>query len=101
MRRLKASSTPGNDERTKMTDFLDQISAFSPRRLALLAVKLKESLDEAHAAAREPIAVIGLGCRFPGADGPDALWALLRDGRDAVREVPSDRWKIDEYFDPD
>ena len=84
-----------------MTDFLDEISALSPNRLALLAVKLKESLDEAQSAAREPIAVIGIGCRFPGADGPDAFWALLREGRDAIREVPADRWAIDAYFDPD
>jgi acyl transferase domain-containing protein/SAM-dependent methyltransferase len=84
-----------------MTDFLEQISSFSPKRLALLAVKLKDSLDAAEAAAREPIAVIGIGCRFPSADNPDAFWALLREGRDAIREVPADRWKIDEYFDPD
>ena len=83
-----------------MTDFLDQISTFSPKRLALLAAKLKDSLDAAQAAAREPIAVIGIGCRFPCADGPDAFWALLHEGRNGIREVPADRWAIDEYFDP-
>ncbi|WP_137149071.1 type I polyketide synthase [Mycolicibacterium sp. CR10] len=44
----------------------------------------------------EPIAVIGLGCRFPGEDGniegPDAYWEFLSEGRSAVREVPADRW---------
>jgi|GEM_PF-4326378 len=40
----------------------------------------------------EPIAVIGVGCRFPGADGPEAFWQLLADGVDAVREVPTERW---------
>ena len=83
-----------------MTEFLDQISTFSPKRLALLAAKLKDNLDAAQAAAREPIAVIGIGCRFPGADGPDAFWALLHEGRSGIREVPADRWAIDEYFDP-
>ncbi|BCI86028.1 hypothetical protein NIIDMKKI_12340 [Mycobacterium kansasii] len=39
----------------------------------------------------EPIAVIGIGCRFPGADGPAAFWQLLRDGVDAVTETPPDR----------
>ena len=34
----------------------------------------------------EPIAVIGMGCRFPGSDGLEAYWALLRDGRSAVTE---------------
>ena len=43
----------------------------------------------------EPIAIIGLGCRFPGADGPRAFWRLLRDGVDAIREVPHDRWDLD------
>ena len=41
----------------------------------------------------EPIAVIGLGCRFPGdIAGPDSLWQFLSDGRSAVAEVPPDRW---------
>ena len=35
----------------------------------------------------EPIAIVGVGCRFPGADGPEAFWHLLRDGVDAVREA--------------
>ena len=39
----------------------------------------------------EPIAIIGIGCRFPGADGPEAFWQLLRDGRDAVGEMSPDR----------
>lgn len=41
----------------------------------------------------EPIAVIGLGCRFPGdINSPDALWQFLLDGGNAVTEVPADRW---------
>jgi acyl transferase domain-containing protein/acyl carrier protein len=43
--------------------------------------------------ADEPIAVIGLGCRFPGdISSPDALWQFLSDGRSAVTEVPAERW---------
>jgi myxalamid-type polyketide synthase MxaB len=49
----------------------------------------------------EPIAIIGIGCRFPGADGPEAFWKLLRDGVDAIREVPPSRWHIEDYYDPD
>ncbi len=48
---------------------------------------------------REPIAVIGVGCRFPGADSPAAFWQLLRDGVDAITEVPAERWDVDAYFD--
>ena len=84
-----------------MNDFLDQIRTLSPQRLALLAVKLKEQLDSARGLNDEPIAVIGVGCRLPGADGPDAFWGLLENGREGIREVPAARWPIDEYFDPD
>jgi Polyketide synthase modules and related proteins len=40
----------------------------------------------------EPIAIIGIGCRYPGADSPDAFWQLLKTGVDAVTEVPPSRW---------
>jgi amino acid adenylation domain-containing protein len=49
----------------------------------------------------EPIAIIGIGCRFPGADGPQAFWRLLHDGVDAISEVPPDRWDIEGVYDPD
>ncbi|MCX6968771.1 MAG: SDR family NAD(P)-dependent oxidoreductase [Verrucomicrobia bacterium] len=48
----------------------------------------------------EPIAITGIGCRFPGgAHGPDAFWKLLRNGTDAITEVPADRWNIPAYYD--
>ena len=50
-----------------------------------------------------PIAIIGMACRLPGAADLDAFWRLLRDGVDAVGDVPSDRWDQQAYFsaDPD
>jgi acyl transferase domain-containing protein/acyl-CoA synthetase (AMP-forming)/AMP-acid ligase II len=45
--------------------------------------------------ADEPIAIIGIGCRFPGADGPSAFWRMLCDGVDAVTEAPQNRWDAD------
>lgn len=67
---------------------------------ALVALQnLRSELETVRHASREPIAVIGLGCRFPGADGPSAFWQLLRDGRDAIREVPRSRFDVDSYFD--
>jgi acyl transferase domain-containing protein/NADP-dependent 3-hydroxy acid dehydrogenase YdfG/pimeloyl-ACP methyl ester carboxylesterase len=50
----------------------------------------------------EPIAVVGMSCRFPGgADSPEAFWSLLREGVDVISEVPGDRWDADAWFDPD
>ena len=53
-------------------------------------------------AAQEPIAIVGVGCRFAGgADSADKFWALMRDGVDANREVPPNRWNIDALYDAD
>jgi phthiocerol/phenolphthiocerol synthesis type-I polyketide synthase B len=47
-----------------------------------------------HGALDEPIAVVGLGCRFPGGiTGPEGLWQFLIDGRSAVGKVPAERWR--------
>ncbi|NEP47473.1 MAG: polyketide synthase [Moorea sp. SIO3C2] len=50
---------------------------------------------------QEPIAIIGMGCRFPGkADSPEAFWQLLSNGVNAVKDIPSSRWDLDRYYDP-
>lgn len=49
----------------------------------------------------EPIAIVAVSCRFPGAPDPDAFWEVLSGGVDAIREVPDDRFDIDEFYDPD
>ncbi|MDB9433814.1 type I polyketide synthase, partial [Microcystis aeruginosa] len=48
----------------------------------------------------EPIAIIGLGCRFPGADNPEAFWQLMRNGGDAIADIPPERWDIERFYDP-
>jgi acyl transferase domain-containing protein len=51
---------------------------------------------------REPIAIIGIGCRFPGgANTPNAFWKLLSNAEVAITEVPADRWDHRRYYDPD
>ncbi|MBD3267391.1 acyltransferase domain-containing protein, partial [bacterium] len=50
----------------------------------------------------EPIAVIGMGCRFPGeVFTPQEFWQLLCNGGDTVTDIPADRWDVDAYYDPD
>ncbi|MFO0842623.1 MAG: beta-ketoacyl synthase N-terminal-like domain-containing protein [Gemmataceae bacterium] len=41
------------------------------------------------------IAIVGIGCRFPGAEGPEEFWKLLREGRSAIRDLPEGRWSAD------
>lgn len=73
----------------------------SPKRVALLALELDARIETLEKEGREPIAVVGMACRFPGAPDLDAFWKLLREGGDAIREVPPDRWDAEAYFDPD
>ena len=49
---------------------------------------------------REPIAVISIGCRFPGANTLEAFWQLLRNGQAMVTTIPAARWSVEEYYDP-
>lgn len=82
-----------------MTDFADKLTQLSQKQLMLLALQLNERLERLQKS--EPIAVIGMACRFPGADSPEDYWRLLDEGRDATREAPVDRWDMDAFYDPD
>ena len=53
-----------------------------------------------HATAHPPIAIVGIGCAFPGARGADEFWQLLCEGREAISEVPPERFNIAPYYDP-
>jgi|LGOV01.1.fsa_nt_gb acyl transferase domain-containing protein len=76
----------------------DLSSHGSDRLEANLDAKCRGDLDPK--GVSEAIAIIGMGCRFPGnADNPDAFWDLLLHGKDAVTEVPVGRWDIDRLND--
>ncbi|MFB9441899.1 type I polyketide synthase, partial [Dactylosporangium vinaceum] len=78
----------------KLRDYLKRVTA----DLRQANRRIREIEDR----GREPIAVVGIGCRFPGGvTGPDELWALLDAERDAVGPAPDRRgWDLDRLYDP-
>ena len=62
---------------------------------------MRAKLGASERARTQPIAIVGMSCRFPGgANSADAYWELLQAGRDGVSEVPLDRWDVDAWYDP-
>ncbi|MCC7361292.1 MAG: SDR family NAD(P)-dependent oxidoreductase [Anaerolineales bacterium] len=72
------------------------------RELKAMRAELAAAQAQAARPAAEPIAIVGLGCRFPGgADTPGRYWAMLAQGVDAIGPVPADRWDAEALYDPD
>ena len=79
----------------------DRLRAYLKRVTVDLA-EARRRLAEADGDRHEPIAVVGMACRYPGGvRTPDDFWSLLSEGRDTVSDVPKARWDIEEYYDPD
>ncbi len=82
-----------------MSGLGQSLSRVSPMKLALIAKELRSQHALVNA---EPIAIVGMGCRFPGgADSPATLWRMLHEGKDAIREVPPERWDVNAFYHPD
>ena len=63
---------------------------------------LNARLEIAEKGDTEPIAVVGMGCRFPGGvNNPEQYWRLLHDGASGIVRVPAERWDADAYYSPD
>ena len=75
----------------------------TPLQKAFLVIeKLESERDALERSRTEPIAIIGMGCCFPGgAENPESFWTLLQQGKDAISEIPPDRWNVDRFYDPD
>ncbi|MEY4393197.1 MAG: Polyketide synthase PksJ, partial [Planctomycetota bacterium] len=50
---------------------------------------------------REPIAIIGTGCFFPGSQGFEEFWSFVKSGTDGITDVPASHWNTDEFFNAD
>src|SRR6201996_2294345 len=79
-----------SDRRAIITEALRKIDDLTAR------------LEIAEKGDTEPIAVVGIGCRFPGgAHNTDAFWRMLQDGKSGIVEVPAERWEADSFFAED
>src|ERR1700722_12375485 len=80
-----------------------QVENLSPAKRALYEIRfLRSQLRELERQRDEPIAIVGMGLRFPGkASTADAFWKVVSDGIDTVTEIPSSRWPVDRYYDAD
>lgn len=85
-----------------MSNIVEKFEQLSPLQRAVYALKeTRVQLEALQNRQTEAIAIIGMGCRFPGgANHPDLFWQLLEGGSDAIREVPPERWDVNSYYDP-
>jgi myxalamid-type polyketide synthase MxaB len=77
-----------------MADLAERVANLSVAQRNLLEQRLKGSPRTA-----EPIAIVGMACRFPGASSLDAFWRIISEGIDATGEIPPSRWDVDEFYD--
>ena len=85
------------------------ISLEEPQRRALeranaeiARLRAQLAASEGDMTAREPIAIVGMGCRYPGGvKTPAEFWELLSSGRDILRDIPGERWNVDAHYHPE
>ncbi|WP_425395471.1 SDR family NAD(P)-dependent oxidoreductase [Aeoliella sp.] len=78
-----------------MSDLAQRMASLSPAQRKLLEQRLAGKKPTA-----EPIAIVGMSCRFAGAQSLADYWLVIDQGTEAVSEVPPDRWDLEELYDP-
>ncbi len=86
-----------------MDQLAEHLKSMTPLQRAVFALKETQARLEALERKRtEPIAIVGMACRFPGGVcEPASYWRLLCQRVDAIGEMPPDRWDVDAFYDPD
>ncbi|MEV0296266.1 SDR family NAD(P)-dependent oxidoreductase [Nocardia sp. NPDC050710] len=99
-----ASTSEPEDRATARTlrEAERQTASARPKHGGRSKVTSREELEVAGSGYDDAIAIVGMGCRYPGGvRGPGDLWRLVSEETDAVTEVPADRWDVEAYFDAD
>ena len=77
-----------------MVDMTQRLAELTPAQRKLLKARLKNQSQ-----GNEPIAIVGMSCRLPGADNLAAFWEMIRDGHQAFREMDPRRWDVERLYD--
>ena len=83
-----------------MSDLSERLAGLSPAQRKLLEQRLAQQQGDEQSNRPEPIAIVGLACRFPAAPNLAAFWQLIHHGLDGVVDIPASRWNLEEFYDP-